>query len=268
MVWREREGWLNIVFLGDGRVENYKERDMRGQGKSSRVTGTSENVECKLFCDPRSSRYKSWGCAHWHVYQVSWTELGKSHSWFLVSAHFLHSVPIFFPHLSVSHAQLYHHCRTRCQVIPLYLPMPLSYVTSELQHTLSAEFRVYSIQLRLSVITSFSCLRRNLCMWLQLLPYLPSLVNGHQPVLHKSFKGKVAASQSDIADLTNLWIDSQHPVRLQSTASRLTSSKYSSDLPRLYPASASPTSLDHIIGVHLLAQLTVYDQSGSFTASE
>jgi len=29
MAWRDREGWLNFVFLGHGRVEDEKERDER-----------------------------------------------------------------------------------------------------------------------------------------------------------------------------------------------------------------------------------------------
>jgi len=35
MAWREREGRLNFVFIGDGRVEHKKERDQRRWGKSS-----------------------------------------------------------------------------------------------------------------------------------------------------------------------------------------------------------------------------------------
>jgi len=37
MAWRDREGWLNFVFLGDGRVEHKKVSD---RGKSSWETGT------------------------------------------------------------------------------------------------------------------------------------------------------------------------------------------------------------------------------------
>jgi len=29
MAWRDRDGWLYFVFLGDGRVEDKKERDGR-----------------------------------------------------------------------------------------------------------------------------------------------------------------------------------------------------------------------------------------------
>ena len=37
---RDREGWLNFLFLGDGRVEDEKERDGRRWGKCSWETGT------------------------------------------------------------------------------------------------------------------------------------------------------------------------------------------------------------------------------------
>jgi len=34
MAWRDREGLLNFEFLGDGRVEDEKERDERRWNKS------------------------------------------------------------------------------------------------------------------------------------------------------------------------------------------------------------------------------------------
>jgi hypothetical protein len=37
---REREGSLNFVFIGDGRVEHKKERDQMSWGKLSQETGT------------------------------------------------------------------------------------------------------------------------------------------------------------------------------------------------------------------------------------
>jgi len=45
MEWRDREGWLNFVFLGDGGVEHKKERDQRRWGKSSWETGT-KRISC------------------------------------------------------------------------------------------------------------------------------------------------------------------------------------------------------------------------------
>ena len=40
MVWTDREGWLNFMYFGDGRVEHKKERDQWRWGKSSWETGT------------------------------------------------------------------------------------------------------------------------------------------------------------------------------------------------------------------------------------
>jgi len=40
MAWRNRERWLNFVFLGDGRIEDVKERYEMRWGKSSWETGT------------------------------------------------------------------------------------------------------------------------------------------------------------------------------------------------------------------------------------
>jgi len=34
MSWRDREGGLNFLFLGNGRVQDEKERDERRLGKS------------------------------------------------------------------------------------------------------------------------------------------------------------------------------------------------------------------------------------------
>jgi len=35
MAWRDREGLLNFMFLGDGRIEDEKERDGKRWDKSS-----------------------------------------------------------------------------------------------------------------------------------------------------------------------------------------------------------------------------------------
>jgi len=40
MAWRDREGFLNFVISGDGRVEDEEESDEKRWGKSSRETGT------------------------------------------------------------------------------------------------------------------------------------------------------------------------------------------------------------------------------------
>jgi len=59
-------------------------------------------------------------------------------------------------------------------------------------------------------------------------------------------KGKLTLSHSHGCELTNCLIESQHRARRPSTAS-----KYSSNLARSRPPSASPNSLDHSLQVHL-----------------
>jgi len=123
--------------------------------------------------------------------------------------------------------------------------MPSSWVNTEcsirrVQHTPSTAYTEYclsslhSLDFELTPECSFSFRRTSL------------QIDCHQPVLHKSFKGKVTSSHSHGFELTNRWIESQHLARLPSTASRSTTSKYSSNLPRSKPAaSASLNSLDH-----------------------
>jgi len=55
-------------------------------------------------------------------------------------------------------------------------------------------------------------------------------IDHHQPVLHKCFTGKVTSSHPHGFELSNQWIEFQHLARLPSTTSRLTTSKYSSNL--------------------------------------
>jgi len=47
------------MFLGDGRIEDEKERDERRWGKSSLETGTQENFVWELIYHARYSRFKS-----------------------------------------------------------------------------------------------------------------------------------------------------------------------------------------------------------------
>jgi len=68
-------------------------------------------------------------------------------------------------------------------------------------------------------------------------------------------KGKVTLSHSHGCEITNWWIQSQHPARRPSIAS-----KYSSNLARSRPPSVSPISLLH--------GLQVYLETRSITASK
>jgi len=80
----------------------------------------------------------------------------------------------------------------------------------------------------------------------------PYTIDPHLPTLYESWKVK---SHSHGCELTNWWIESQHQARRPSIAS-----KYSSNLTRSRPPSASPNSLDH--------RLQVYLQTPSITASK
>jgi len=145
--------------------------------------------------------------------------------------------------------------------------MPWSWVntecsTHEVQHTLSTAYTEYNIhRVQHTPSTAFT---EDYLLSLHSLEFeltaecrfsfrrtsLP--IDRHQPVLHKSVKGKVTSSHSHCFELTNRWRESQHLARLPSTASRSTTSKYSSNLALSYPAtSASPNSLDHGLGVYL-----------------
>ena len=110
MAWRDREGWLNFVFLGDGRVEDETERDDRRWRNTSWEIGTCENFVCKPIYHHRYGRYeaRSGGLAHW--YEVFPTQSGKSNPWFLSV---LYIILIFISHLSLPRPPLYHHRMTQ-----------------------------------------------------------------------------------------------------------------------------------------------------------
>ena len=102
------------------------------------------------------------------------------------------------------------------------------------------------------------------------------LIESHQPVLHKSIKGKVTLSHSHSCELTNWWIESwcavhrphpkTHPISLNHglhlflPTPLITASKCISKLARSGPQSASPNMLDYGTQLHL--------QSRSITALE
>jgi len=52
MARRDRERWLIFVLLVDGKIEDNKEREVRG--KSSWETGTKENFVCESIDHPRT----------------------------------------------------------------------------------------------------------------------------------------------------------------------------------------------------------------------
>ena len=115
MAWRDREGWLNFMYLGGGRVADEKERDEWRWGKSSSETGTSENFVHNSIHHPWYCRYKFRSGLPGHRYTVFPTQSGKWQPWFLVSARILHSRLIFIFQLTHFCPQLNYHRKTQHQ---------------------------------------------------------------------------------------------------------------------------------------------------------
>jgi len=83
-------------------------------------------------------------------------------------------------------------------------------------------------------------------MWLHLPVGLPTRSSDTSQLAMRELEGKVTSSHSQGCEFSNWWIVSQHPARLLSTAS-----KYSSNVARSLPPSASPTSFDHDLHMNL-----------------
>jgi len=60
MAWGDREGWLNLVFLGDGRVEDEKERDEAYHHETQRLGEFRVRVNITIPDMPRKSPNQVW----------------------------------------------------------------------------------------------------------------------------------------------------------------------------------------------------------------
>jgi len=184
MAWRDREGWLNFVFLGDGRVEHKKERDQRRWGKSSWGTGTWR-IGCAGQLTIPDTRGTSPDRAQTNTHtRSSLTKMASrtpDFSYPLVSSmSFSSSSPIsLFPvhnstviaehkvKWSLSISQWHDHELTPSTAYT-------EYSIHRVQHTPSTAYTEYSIHPRLFVFASFSWLRVDQWMLLQLPAYLPT----------------------------------------------------------------------------------------------
>jgi len=106
MAWRDREGWCYYVFLGDGRVEDNKERDDRSWGKSFWETGPWEHFMWNWIYHPRYSRYESWSGGPNHRYEDFKTQSNTLYHRYHISTHVIYLVHIFIPYLSLSSTTL------------------------------------------------------------------------------------------------------------------------------------------------------------------
>jgi len=231
MAWGDREGWLNFAILGDGRVEHMKQWQQRRWGNHHEKLGLKRSSCASQFTIPdtadnsphppgnntdmRSSKNNQASCTPYFsgplLYSISFSSSSP--------------VSLFLVHNSTIIA------RTQSSVIPLYLSLPSSGVNTEcsvrrMLHTPTAAYTsdclssLHSLDFELTPECSFSFWRTSL------------QIDCHRPVLHNSFTGKVTSSHSHGFKSTNQRTESQHLVRLQSTASRSSTSTYSSDPPR------------------------------------
>jgi len=186
MAWRDREGWLIIVFLGWLMVEwRTRNRVMRGDGGNYHEKLEPKRMSCASQfstipniagispnsagnnTDTRSSKPNQTSCTPDFSYPI------------VSSILFPSSSP-----LSLIRPQLYHYCRTQSQVIPLYLSMSWLWVNTvysihQIQYTpkiVCFPFMLTITSWPLNVASASS------------VP--PNKINRHQPALYESSKVK------------------------------------------------------------------------------
>jgi len=260
MAWRDREGWLNFVFLGDGRVEHKKERDQRRWGKSSRETGTWR-ISCAsqltipdtagtspnpagINTDTRSSN---------PIRQVVLL-ISHSRSYPPYRSH-LHPPSLSFSCTTLPSSQE-HKVKSFLSISPCH-NRELTPSTAYTKSSISQRSTVSHSQpdFELTPECSFSFRRTS----------LP--IDRHQPVLHTSYNCQATLSHSHGYEVTNRSIESRravhrpppsthqisldHGLQVYLHTRSITASKCISKLARSRPPSASPNSLDHGPQVYL-----------------
>jgi len=179
IAWRDGDGWRNLVFLGDGRYEDDRERDGRRWDKSSWENRTRENFGWKSSSHPRYGGHTSRSGVYSYRYEVSPTQSVKLYPWFLISACILPIILIFIPSLSFS-STIYHHPGTQSQVIPHFLCMPWSWVDTE--------YSIHWVQyppmtIDLPFILMITSWPLNVASASGVPPYM---IDRHRPALHES----------------------------------------------------------------------------------
>jgi len=131
IAWRDREGGVNFAFCDDGWVMDEKERDGKWRWECSggymRIWEIWSMTCLIAFARPRISVVTSWvGPCRCRIGDGKLTRTQNS-----LKSQFHTTISPIFCHLSLSHLQLYHHLRTRSYVIPVYLSIQYSIVTTE-----------------------------------------------------------------------------------------------------------------------------------------
>ena len=160
-----------------------------------------------------------------------------SFRWSLIAACILHIVLIFIPHLSLSHPRLYHHRKNTKLSRPSLSHHAIIMSWHWVKHTPSVAYTEYSIH-RVQPTPKIVC--RPFILSISRRPLNVASASGVPPYrstatsLFSTRASKVKSPRHipTVSTLTNRWIESQHLAHLPSTASRLTTSKYFSNLTR------------------------------------
>jgi len=218
MAWRDREVLLNFTFLGDGSVEDEKERDDRRWGKSSWGTGTTEFRVRVNWPSP----IQQVQVPIWRVIRPIWGLPNLIRQVVPLISHIRsyppHSTHLHPPSLSFLSTTLPASQNTKLSHPSLSLhTMMMGW--HRVQHTPSTAYTAYSIH-RVQHPPKVVCLPFILMITSWPLNVVsasgvpPCTIDCHQPALHKSLKGGVTSSHSHGCELTHRWIESQLPACL------------------------------------------------------
>jgi len=234
MAWRDREGWLNFTFLGDGRVEHKKERRSEEMGEIIMRTWDLREVRVRVNWP---SPIRQVPVPIRRVITLKRGLPNPTMQVILLISH-SHSYPPYRFHLNTpSHSFL---STTLPSSQELNVKSSLSITPCDHHElTLNAaytECSIYLVQKIPSAAYTYDCQSSLHSQDFEFTPgcsfsfqctFLP--IDRHQPVLHKQFKGKETSRHSHGFELTNRWIESQHLAHLASTTSRSTTSNYPSN---------------------------------------
>jgi len=254
MVWKDKELWLNLLCLDDGRVVSEKVQYARRCEQLSWDTGPWENIKCKSIHHSRLGSYVSQSHQWVHQYVFFLFQSHKSHLRYDTSTHILHIIFVFIPHLSFMSTTLplsqntllsysfpflhalimsWHRVQhtpstaySECSIFQQYHPPKMNCLSIDSQKdelTLEGRFGLQSASLR---------------------------IDCQQPSTTWVLNCIVTTSHSHCLKLFNQWIVSQHQAFLPSTAYISTTNKNYSDLDWSWPTSTSSCSLNYSLQVY------------------
>jgi len=250
MAWRDREGWLNFVFCNDGRVVDEKERD--GGWRWERCGGYKRIWEIRwTTCLIGLGRPRigvitpQIGTRTCHIGDGKLTRTRNSlcpcFTWWFAPSLFFSSSTLQSPkNTKLSHPSLSLNAMIKSEHRVQHTPSTAytEYSIHRVQHTPSTAYTEYSTH------------------WVLHTPHTASSQDWLSPTPSQSLRSQRTMLYSilyipTITSWTMNRVSAAVAPSSWSTASRSTTSKYSSNLDRSWPPSASSNSLDHGLQLHL-----------------